>query len=209
MTQARRNEDEVLTRYAGLMEEVKLRISAIEAAANGDTRLHSAFNGEFCFLQLRMICEVIALACLTAHGDAPVLQTNRVQKAYAADRIMTMLNRCITLLPQSNPPDRPASADGGHIHRIEDALPGFLDKPDLLVYRKCGDALHRGTIQRLSPLKAKDHDDFAEIVRWGQRVIDLLGAHIIIFRDGERIIHCQLNSKSGKVRISLGRAQPG
>ena len=45
---------------------------------------------ELCFLQLRMLCELIALGCLTAHGD---LETGKLKKAYEADEIIGRLQR--------------------------------------------------------------------------------------------------------------------
>src|SRR5262249_15778508 len=58
--------------YVALMTEVKIRIQAIDLAA-GPVQAMRSFPGaliqEFCFLQLRMTCELISLACLVAHGD--------------------------------------------------------------------------------------------------------------------------------------------
>lgn len=53
--------------YAGLMNEARLRIQFSEAVLESD--LPDRLAEEFCYLQLRLLCEVIALACLVAHGD--------------------------------------------------------------------------------------------------------------------------------------------
>jgi hypothetical protein len=55
--------------YAAIMEEAKLRLNSIDMALGGATILPHQLVREFCFLQLRMLCELIALGCLTAHGD--------------------------------------------------------------------------------------------------------------------------------------------
>ena len=52
------------------MEEVKLRISAIDIGLNSMTALQPReVCNEFCYLQLRMICELIAMGCLLVHED--------------------------------------------------------------------------------------------------------------------------------------------
>ena len=54
--------------YIGLMEEVKLRSRAMESYFFGQaTMVHGQLTREFCFLQLRMIFEVIAIGCLVLH----------------------------------------------------------------------------------------------------------------------------------------------
>lgn len=48
--------------YCGLMEEAKLRIAAIEGNLSGKTGLPGQIVRESCYLQLRLLCELIALA---------------------------------------------------------------------------------------------------------------------------------------------------
>ncbi len=43
--------------YANLMQEVKVRIDAINLALQGRTNLATPFVRELCWLQLRMLCE--------------------------------------------------------------------------------------------------------------------------------------------------------
>jgi hypothetical protein len=54
--------------YAQLMEEAKSRLTAIDGAVKGESGLPVLFVREFCYLQLRMPCEAIALGCLVAHA---------------------------------------------------------------------------------------------------------------------------------------------
>src|SRR5262245_54958017 len=76
--------------YAGLMEEAKARLHAVEHAINGRLGLASAqIIREFCYLQFRLLCEVIALGCLTAHGD--ITHASKLRKEYAADKIIKQL----------------------------------------------------------------------------------------------------------------------
>ncbi|MGE3580605.1 MAG: hypothetical protein AB7J28_04280, partial [Hyphomonadaceae bacterium] len=60
--------------YASLMEEIKYRHRALNlAAANKIEGLGPLLCEEFCYLQLRMICELLALGCLVAHDDIPAV----------------------------------------------------------------------------------------------------------------------------------------
>jgi hypothetical protein len=54
--------------YTNLMEEAKIRLLTVSAATDRIV-LPAPILREFCFLQFRMVCELIALACLTAHGE--------------------------------------------------------------------------------------------------------------------------------------------
>jgi len=62
--------EEAMDAYSILMQEAKGRLSAINTSLAGRTGLPSGTICEFCFLQLRMLCELITLGCLTAHGPA-------------------------------------------------------------------------------------------------------------------------------------------
>jgi hypothetical protein len=61
--------DEAMDAYSILMLEAKHRLLAMDTALEGKTGLPRPAIREYCFLQLRMLCELIALGCLTAHGD--------------------------------------------------------------------------------------------------------------------------------------------
>jgi hypothetical protein len=61
---------EAMDIYSLLMQEAKARLFATDAALEGRTGLPNAMICEFCFLQLRMLCELIALGCLNRPGFA-------------------------------------------------------------------------------------------------------------------------------------------
>ena len=73
-----------------LMEEAKCRLLAMDIVLGGGTGLPKGAIREFCFLELRMLCELIALGCLTAHGD---LKTSKLKQVYEADRIIRRLQK--------------------------------------------------------------------------------------------------------------------
>src|SRR5258705_11952667 len=88
-----------MDRYSGMMEEMKLRIVAAEFAISGLMKFHPVIVREFSYLQLRMVCELIALGCLMAHGDIPATKTLR--RAWSAEEIFNKLER---LHPDFYPP---------------------------------------------------------------------------------------------------------
>jgi hypothetical protein len=51
------------------MEEVKLRFEALNAAYHNQAGMHPAMARELCYLQLRFLCEIVAIGCLVAHGE--------------------------------------------------------------------------------------------------------------------------------------------
>ena len=77
--------------YAALMEEVKVRIECIEQALAGRTGFPPPIVREFCYLQLRLLSELIALSCLVAHGDIAGLQSHKSGRAWSADEILKRL----------------------------------------------------------------------------------------------------------------------
>jgi hypothetical protein len=66
--------------YCALMEEIKRRGEAIRITASGQLadRIPPRMAEELCYLQLRMICELIALGSLVAHGDIKVTRAKKM-----------------------------------------------------------------------------------------------------------------------------------
>src|SRR4051812_46140926 len=83
-------EHETLEIYKNLMEEVKIRIDAVVSMFDKKI-IPDPLIEEFCFLQVRMICELIALACLIAHGTIISHDAKKIQKQYKPADIMQQL----------------------------------------------------------------------------------------------------------------------
>ena len=127
---------------------------------------------EYCFLQLRMLCELIALGCLTAHGD---LQTGKLKDEYKADKILSRLQQ----LHSDFYPYAATRTEAG----IELRKDGFTKEELTKLYWKCGDVLHRGTVETLWSRKSGDAD-IEEIRTWKQKIEALLSHHTIFMADG-------------------------
>lgn len=132
--------------YARLMEEIKRRQFVIKRVLNQTISIPQMAAFEFCYLQLRKICEVFALGCLAAHGDIPAVRS-KLQSTYNADQIMKQLTR---IHSRFYPVPSKQTVDQVTQRPIEvtPITAGFLTKDELLtLYGQCGNYLHRGTIR--------------------------------------------------------------
>lgn len=191
--------------YANLMVEVKIRMTSIETACSGQTELPGPLVREFCFLQLRMICELIALGCLTAHGDIKATQSGKLAKEYSADRILMLLG---DLHPDFYPRPTRHIQLGSHRHHFEEIKDGFMTKADLSqLYQKCGGILHRGSIKKLLTGKMSYQTNFPEIMRLTQKIYNLLRTHQVMLLGGKTIFVCTLHQKdTGNVQVAIAEA---
>jgi hypothetical protein len=177
--------------YAGLLEEAKGRITSIDAAIHGRMGLPAPLVREYSYLQIRMLCELIALGCLIAHGDIAATHTVTLQTAWSADKIIRRLER---LHSNFYPHPIRLSVTPGHVHfdRLES---GFLTKGELLkLYnKKCGDELHRGSLKDLlATTQQTQPPNFADIADWTNKIIALLNQHHIASVDNLSHFICVL-----------------
>jgi hypothetical protein len=197
-------EQAALTLYVALMEEAKVRFYVIDMAISGRTGLPERGVREFCYLQLRMLCEVIALACLTANGNIKETQERDLMKSAYADRI---IKRLAKLHPDFYP--RPAidTRIPGGIHLVPITDP-FLTKDDIVkLYGQCGDNLHRGSLKRLLEPQSPVPSQYGDIIEWTNKVLKLLERHYITLSDKLTTILCLLGEPypKGAVQVALGR----
>jgi hypothetical protein len=195
---------EAMGLYAGLMEETKVRLASIEFAISGQTPMPHQLIVEFSYLQLRMICELVALACLTAHGD--IQETTSLSNEWSADRILAKLAKLHEHFypwPVEWLPEQDGTLQFRHIHD------GFLTREDLLKLNgRCGDALHRGSLKKLLKPKMPVVKRFPEIADNCARIRTLLEHHRIVLLDSD-IIFCNLSDeKNGRVEIALAGLTP-
>jgi hypothetical protein len=176
--------------YCVAMGEIKLRVKAIEDAMNGKTGLVDPLVQEFCYLQLRMICELIAFSCLMAHGDIP--ETSPVENEWSAHTIVTRLS---ALHPDFYPIPMIESRDAsGVIHISHRSDLDILTKQELIKLNgQCGDFLHRGTTREVFQNAKRRIVNFDQIARHAQRILDLLAVHSMLLFDGKTIFHCALS----------------
>ncbi|HEX4183055.1 MAG TPA: hypothetical protein VHY34_07345 [Caulobacteraceae bacterium] len=185
--------------YVALIGEAKFRIQWIEYALSGRTGLDAPLVREFGYLQLRMICELVALGCLTVHGDIQETRTRRFQDDHAADRILDGLER----LHHHFYPRPSVEVLTGPAGRQLDPLPpdAYLTKNELLdLYRRqCGSALHKGSLKNLLKSKPTRQTQFPELVLATQKMAALLRVHLIGLLDDRTQIICFFHNTQGVV----------
>jgi hypothetical protein len=199
--------DQAMNTYRGLMTEIKFRTDAIEGVLRTDIGPKRAkIAEEFCFLQLRMICEAIAIACLVLHGN--LKPKADLFKTYKADWIMSELGK---LHPRFFPT---ALETGGGTAGDGDEwvgkTSGFLTKDELqqLWSRHCGSKLHHGTAKQIIGQK-EPPIELPEVAKWRKKIIRLLERHILITADEQFVFYVVMNhADHGKVATNLFRRLP-
>jgi hypothetical protein len=196
----------MLDNYRLLMEETKQRIGWLNLILAGKISLPNTALQEFGFLQLRIICELIALACLTAHGDLPAAREKRLREEWNATQILKRLE----ILHHDFYP-RPVSSRRiarGHTH-FDDVTSDFLSKKELVsLYVRSSELIHRGSIAKLLIPKSPWPRDNAELTSWGQKTVTLLREHVIGRVGGDTYLICKLANpdESNQVQVAFAEA---
>ncbi|MFN4275859.1 MAG: hypothetical protein ACK4FJ_06130 [Ferrovibrio sp.] len=210
----------IVTRYLDLMVEIKQRIaiidSVIDRSEKGGNYLPPRATYEVLYLQLRYICELIALGSLLMHEDIPATRSATMMKTYAADHIMTMLHklkpdfyptpiagaqtRKLSVLPGETQPRK-------H-HHITPLKEGYLGRDDLKrLYAKTGEVLHQGTLKTLLSGQKREID-FTAITDWRDKIIALLKEHIISIGDGDVKVIVQMRPLGERAEATTSIAAP-
>ena len=200
--------------YANLMHEVKTRIEVVNVSISGHLRLSDPWVREFCWLQLRMLCELVALSCLVAHGDITFLQPHKVGRAHSADDILDRMTKLREhFYPNAITVSR--KLEGAQfIHELRVVDPSPLPKEELLrLYGISHRHLHRGSLKSLlaRDINASPLDitiDAPEIVRWAQKLNALLSHHVIAI-SGETLIICVLRNADDNHNVQVAVAEAG
>ena len=205
MREAFKNEMQL---YANFMGEIKIRADAIErllaCLRPGFTGTPGTFvEAESAILQVRFVCELIALSALAAHNHMGL--TKDMRKAYKAGEVFQLLS---TLNKHSFPRAVKIAHPGGKLHF---ELPtGHLTAKGLAdIYGKCGDVLHRGRLKHLIDGTIKNYN-LSDVVRWTSSIKQLLNQHIIMLPDsGYVFIATMVSSPEGNVSVALAHAPSG
>jgi hypothetical protein len=205
-------EQAILTLYANLMDEVKVRIDCIDRAVRGQTGFPGPIVREFCYGQLRLLCELIALSCLVAHGDIAATHSKRIGKKWSAQEIMDELTKLREhfypiAMRQTPPPP------GTKVWGMEGAkAPSFTKEALLQLYGKCHARMHRGNVEKLlkSATPIDMDTNFPEIISWAQKIQDQLAVHIVpISKDGEKLMFCILRNQENNGKVQTGHLVKG
>lgn len=173
--------------YRELMTEAKMRLSAVWSATRGKiTEIPPLLVAEFCFLQLRMTAELVAVGCLVAHEDIPVTQSKKFRSEFRADELLKLL----TELHQDFFP-RPAkiAKAGDRAWQIEPIKDGFMTKDEFIsLVGLSGRVLHRSPLKKLLSPNSAVEASFEEIDHYAQQMANLLRIHYVTRLGGATMI---------------------
>lgn len=168
--------------YHSFMEELKVRLSAMRGMLeelSGTQSSHAFIVAESCYLQLRYVCELIALASLAIHYN--VETSKKLLASYSPQKTFEELLR-------SNKDAFPRAIN---LHDKEGAFHfDFAPERDITAeelyrtYGACGEALHRGTLKNIIAGKPKSYN-LADLDTWLARIANFLHQHTILL-DGHQ-----------------------
>ena len=188
--------------------ELKERHKGLVAVVGGKTNVGLLLERDVSWLELRLMSEAMALACLVIHGDIGATHTKPLRQAYQADYIFKQLGK---LHPDFFPKPWKQTLRGSRANRV--ALLEPLEEPyltkELLIklYVESYDHLHRGKIETLttnmSPYQF-NRKKVAEYVRLWAR---LLLVHTIQPIDADQVYLVRMGAAStGSVDVQPFKA---
>lgn len=196
-----------ITRYCGLMENVKSRFELIRRIlAEGTFFKSNEFAYECVSVQFRKVLESIAFASLCANKDKYSEVHANFAKHWRAKALLEDLER---VHPNFYPvPLKPpiVNADGTkHFDRIDN---GFLTREDfVLLYDKCSEVIHTR-----NPFSQKEPriDFVCSVEEWLNRIKILLQLHMMQLADVNEIWVVSMHEPSdGKVHAYIACSQTG
>jgi hypothetical protein len=183
MTETGKQMKDALSLYLALMEEIKFRIAYVKDIIHGKNLVAGTIGKDICYLQLRMVCEIIALSSLIAHGHIRS-QNKKLWKKYQADQLIEQMERVHpNFYPQpANYPFGGFPTKAGEI-RVEPVplTSGFLTSAALCsLYYECGRELHRGSLKVIFERTGRKVEiNYSPIGKWVDKIVTLLKFHRI------------------------------
>jgi hypothetical protein len=180
--------------YSHLMHEAKCRILEIEMMTDGRTKFLSPIMTprECCYLQLRMLCEVIAISCIVAHENKP-LGTGKLAEL---DKPKAIFRELARLNPNFYPQPVTLEILDRNGFRMQAIDNGSLTKDELQkLWSITGDWLHRGSAKRFLTLQPRANPDFSDILSWLDKIKRLLAVHRIARGDDQNYFACELSRR--------------
>lgn len=195
------DEASAVRNYLKHMHEVVIRLDLVSHACNGLLNLTPPYALEYCYLQYRRVCELLALGCLQLHGDLAAAKSSAASKEWNAERIMNLLHRTH---PHSFPQCVTATKTPDGWSYVANSKPNALTLAEFKVlYNKCGQVLHRGTIRTIDAEQPLEKSDYDELIGWSHKIVDLLNQHFISRSDGHGLYFVSLKTESGGPACSV------
>ena len=204
--------DERAKVYLHCMQEIKERLNLINLVRQQPTQI--LFVKEICYLELRYVCELIAIACLTAQGD---FKTQRAfTKEYSPPVIFAALKK---IYPEFFPKPSATITSGNRHHIKIDHRPEAYNENDITdLWRQAGSHLHRTSVNKYLKKTFGRPPELSNIDDHLRGIVALLDCHIlpiqttlthnlwlqIVMENGPdecEAIFMHVNEKEGKIQL--------
>lgn len=188
--------------YVAFMEEAKLRIEEVGFRLNvlksDPTSKTAFFEVEFAYLQIRYVCELIALGALAAHHSMGL--PSQLLTAFNAEAIFAKLEH---INEHCFPVAVTQERGSDDIVQFQPAGGKQMTRKDLkAIYSECGEVLHRGAIKHALAGKRKAYDP-GMVATWRQQIVDLLWQHVIFVPSENLVFLVHLTGgPDGSVQVS-------
>jgi hypothetical protein len=184
--------------YADLMDESRIRVHAVRDIIDARNLWTPRLLQEFAYLQLRMLCETIAVGCPVAHGD---VEGRNTLKSWRPNDIIRRLGE---LNPDFFPRGVRIRAEGGVVNLDDYPVPQLTKRELIDLWDECGRYLHRGSAKNIMGEHGKMLDvDLTKIMDQGQKILNLLDQHVISSADKTKHLIVALGGGGG---APLGQA---
>lgn len=196
--------------YRQLMEEVKLRIASYAAqlsVVTADRESPSAYlSVEYCYLQMRYLCELVALAALTANASGTdELPPKKLLNEWHPEQLFRQLEM---INPSCYPLPAVETRREGILH-FKRSPADYLRRSALAgIYGRCGDALHRGTVGQMLAGKRKPYD-IDELLTWNGQIYHLLSQHFVFLPHLKTALLVLLGDASRPAQVIVAGAADG
>jgi hypothetical protein len=187
--------------YEALMVEARIRLASMNHLLLDQRGIPPALAREFGALQIRMVCEIIGLACLVAHGDLLERAPKKIRDAYRPGEIFGELEKLNSnFFPTPHKPEK----TGSGWHFAEYSGPPCASRGGLIkIWAQCGDILHKGTLKRLLRPNSPQQMMFNEIFGWRDLLNNLLSNHHIATTDRRYVFITQYRDLD-QVNVLIG-----
>ena len=184
--------------YCALMEEIKLRVSFIEHIRERESPV-PIITKECCYLQLRMIHELMAIACIAIQSRH--VNIGRLEKQWSANEIMPQIEKLNpAFFPKAIQLKR--STEGHLVGIIEPADQPLTKATFLKTYGRLGDLLHRGTLKKITSAMPASPVDLSDVLEMTTAIKTLLGLHSIHAPDNTRY-YCEMHHRPENNKVAL------
>lgn len=179
--------------YLRAMHEIRARLLCIDGLLAGD--MPPLLLHEFCQLQLRLVCECLAIACLAAQGD---FETHKAfRERYEPGAIFKALE---ALYPGFFPTPSIMQSTGKGSWHFDDVGHGNPVTRDEIeqIWNLSGSHLHRGSAKRY--LQDAQDIDLLGVTRAKEKIWNLVQDHMVILSDHVSCFHVSMARDGEEIR---------